>query len=147
MTRNWRAIKHLSINTSILWLFFNTNLKYSVTRQMFINSGTSGRYLLSLFFYVQLGTKSKTEDIWLKKVSDWLIKASFKQKELKNPNLRHLQYSSWQFVLFATALVDEGIEGEICHSVLTWPTAKLSPDWRQPFKTCSGGHHKKYYFN
>ena len=33
-----------------------------------------------------------------------------------------------QFVLFATALVWEGVEGETSHSILTWPTAKLSPD-------------------
>ena len=33
--------------------------------------------------------------------------------------------------------------GETSHSLLTWPIAKVSPDWRQHFQTCSGGHHKQ----
>ena len=43
---------------------------------------------------------------------------------------------------FATALVCEGIEGGTSHSLLTWPTAKLSPERWQPFQTYSEGYRK-----
>ena len=37
--------------------------------------------------------------------------------------------SSSQFVLFAIALMLEGIEDETSHSLLTWPKANQSPEW------------------
>ena len=39
----------------------------------------------------------------------------------------HGQFSSMQLVLFATALMCEGIEGETSHSLLTLPMIILAP--------------------
>ena len=44
---------------------------------------------------------------------------------------------------FATALVSEGPEGDTSHSLSTFPMAQLSHGCQQPFRICSGGHHKQ----
>ena len=44
---------------------------------------------------------------------------------------------------FAAALMREGIVGETIRTLWTSPMTKVSPYWRHPFQTCSGGHYKQ----
>ena len=53
-------------------------------------------------------------------------------KVLDNCFRGNLSFSSF-------VLVCKGIEGETSHSLLTWPTTKLSSDWGQPSRSYSGG--------
>ena len=48
-----------------------------------------------------------------------------------------------QVVHLATAHVCEVMLGETCHSLLTWPTVKLSRIRRKHFQTGPRGHHKQ----
>ena len=55
------------------------------------------------------------------------------------------QLSLRQFVLLCICPRVWEYIGETSHSLLTWSTTNLSPDSRQPFQTCSVGHHKHEY--